>query len=311
MQDWFSGSPLASGRRAEPRFGGIVLDLGMRTAGRLAVGLDHVLGARSKGLAGILTYHRISPRFPGLPRPLYNVEPERFREQLVGLRRRGYTFWTLRRLLDHHGEPVPERVVVVTFDDGYQSVHAHAWPVLRQLEIPATVFLCTAFLDSDGALPFDAWGTTHERSLPPVAYRALTTAQCVALAHDGLVELGSHTHTHRDFRSRRSEFAGDLRRSVDLLKDRFGEVNVPFAFPYGTTHRGFADATFVEEARRTGVTCGLTMDAALVDPMTDPWGWGRFNVFPWDTSATLAGKLSGWYSWAPRTWQRIGSIMRR
>ena len=36
----------------------------------------------------------------------------------------------------------------------------------------------------------------------------------------------------------------------------------------------------------------------------------RFNVFAWDTSATLAAKLAGWYSWATKLRQRIGGVGR-
>ena len=39
------------------------------------------------------------------------------------------------------GEPVPPYVVVVTFDDGFESVYEHAWPVLREFRIPATIFV--------------------------------------------------------------------------------------------------------------------------------------------------------------------------
>ncbi len=43
----------------------------------------------------------------------------------------------------------------VTFDDGFETVYRHAWPVLQELRIPATVFLNTAYLDSPEPFPFD------------------------------------------------------------------------------------------------------------------------------------------------------------
>ena len=52
-------------------------------------------------------------------------------------------------------------------------------------------------------------------------------------------------------------------------------------------------------ARAAGVKCGLTTMAELVELSVSPFKWGRFNVFAWDTSATLSAKLAGWYSWAP------------
>jgi hypothetical protein len=68
----------------------------------------------------------------------------------------------------------------------------------------------------------------------------------------------------------------------------------------------------VAAARQTGVLCALTTESVLVDPDSDPFQWGRFNAFPWDTSATLAAKVEGWYSWAPKLRQRIaGAVCRR
>ena len=61
----------------------------------------------------------------------------------------------LRALVDlaERGEPVPPKSVVITFDDGYASVYEHAWPMLRQLEIPATIFLASGFIDSRRPFP--------------------------------------------------------------------------------------------------------------------------------------------------------------
>ena len=60
------------------------------------------------------------------------------------------------------GTSLAKRSVVVTFDDGYESVHQCAWPGPRELKIPATIFVNTAFLDSDAAFPFDEWGVEHQ-----------------------------------------------------------------------------------------------------------------------------------------------------
>ena len=50
-------------------------------------------------------------------------------------------------------------------------------------------------------------------------------------------------------------------------------------------------------SRRAGVACALTTEAACVAPGADPFGWGRFNAYDWDTAGTLAAKLEGWYGW--------------
>jgi len=285
---------------------------GMRAVGRLAVGLNGVLGSRANGRFGILAYHRVVSHPPGFPPPLHNVEPECFAAQLQKLLQRGYRFLPLSHVLaaSRRSETLPDRVVVVTFDDAYASVYTEAWPVLQRLGVPATVFVATAFLDSDEPFPFDAWGVAHHGRLPAGLYRPLRTAECQEMAASGLIEIGAHTHTHQDFRGRSDAFRRDLSQSVDIVRERFGLDEVLFAFPYGGVHSGFAGCDLRLAAKQTGVTCGLTTQATNVSTDADPFLWGRFIVFPWDTPGTIAAKLDGWYGWAPMLRQKFRSMRR-
>ncbi|MFO0928100.1 MAG: polysaccharide deacetylase family protein [Gemmataceae bacterium] len=276
-------------------------------AGRLSAGLGDFLGPGSEGPTGILLYHRICPHYPGLPAPTMNVTPSRFRAQVRGLLALGFDIWPLSRLLDHQaaGRPVPPRTVAITFDDTPASVYHYAWPTLRELRVPACSFLATAYLDSDDPFPFDPWGVAHASRLPPVAYRCLTSAQCREMQDSGLMELGPHTHTHADFRGRPADFEADLARSVAEMRARFGSGEL-FAFPFGRRALGFVTPELLAAARRTGVRCALTTEADPLRAADDPFCWGRFNVYEWDTAGTLAGKLSGWYGWAPRVQEWLG-----
>jgi peptidoglycan/xylan/chitin deacetylase (PgdA/CDA1 family) len=277
-------------------------DLGKRMAGEASAGLNNLLGSRATLPLGILVYHRIAPVLRSVPRPSMNVPPRRFYEQLAGLLQRGFRFWPLCRALEHHERAldIPPRTVVVTFDDGFENVYSRAWRILRELDIPATVFVCTAFLDSSEPFPFDTWGLAYRQSVPPECYRPLTTEQCREMSRDGLVELGAHTHTHQDFRRRPEDFRQDLQTSVEVLHSRLGIAEPTFAFPFGRRYSGFSGDELVNAAAATGVRCALTTEANLVDPASDPFAWGRFNAYDWDTPATLSAKLEGWYSWAPR-----------
>ena len=75
-------------------------------------------------------------------------------------------------------------------------------PVIVELQVPITVFICTAWLDDDSPMAFDAWGQQHHASVPAEGYRPLRRQQCRELLASGLVQLGAHTHTHHDFRNR-------------------------------------------------------------------------------------------------------------
>jgi peptidoglycan/xylan/chitin deacetylase (PgdA/CDA1 family)/glycosyltransferase involved in cell wall biosynthesis len=283
-----------------------VKHLGLRGASHLGVGLYKLLGSRTREATGILAYHRVVPLDRGLPKPPDNVTPDRFREQITGLLARGFVFWPLRKVvqLGASGGPIPLRMAVITFDDGYEGVYTHAFPVLRQFQVPATVFVSTAYLDGP-AFPFDPWGQAHRERVPAEMYRPLTTAQCRQMIRSGLVELGLHTHTHQDFRHCPQEFGEDLRTAAEILRSRFGLEECTFAFPYGRSHRGFTSDELVAVARQAGVICGLMLDPLPADPRGDPFRWGRFNVFPWDSSATLAAKLGGWCSWTAGLRQAI------
>ena len=92
----------------------------------------------------VLTYHRIAAPgdpFPGLPAAV-------FREQMVWLKTHCRVIGPAH-LLDASAFERSDRIpVLVTFDDGYRDYITVAYPVLRELQIPAINFLSTAFIDS-------------------------------------------------------------------------------------------------------------------------------------------------------------------
>src|SRR6266436_5523792 len=100
---------------------------------------------QANGWSGILMYHRITKQPRGMLSPTWNVTPKKFEEQLSGLLASGFRAIGLRDLLEavRRGESIPHRRFVVTFDDGYENVYLVAWPILKKLQIPATIFLTT------------------------------------------------------------------------------------------------------------------------------------------------------------------------
>ena len=288
-------------------------------AASVAGEVSHWAGVRFAEAFGILMYHRVMPPVRGLPLPDWNVTPRRFRAQLAGLLARGYQPWALRTVLDRvrDGRPVPRRTFVVTFDDGYRGIYLHAWPILKELGIPATVFLSTRYLDSPLPFPFDCWAVGHlanpldtghigdlprGRRLPPDAYRPLSTVEAAEMSAGGLVELGAHGHAHADYRGRPEFFRRDLEESLAALRERFGVEEATYAFPYGA-----CDRALIEMARQAGVRCALTTQSELVLPGVDPFHWGRFTATGSDTALSLSGMLSGWYGSIRAAWRPVAA----
>ncbi len=128
---------------------------GMRLATEGVASLLDRLPVRAPALA-VLTYHRVAPRderpdlHPGL-----SVTPEAFAEQVELLTRQAEPVSLDDVLAAASGAPLPARAVHVTFDDAYDGVEHHAWPILEAAGVPATLFVPTAFPDQDRSFWWD------------------------------------------------------------------------------------------------------------------------------------------------------------
>jgi peptidoglycan/xylan/chitin deacetylase (PgdA/CDA1 family) len=259
---------------------------------RVAAGLQSVRGNCCDDGFGILMYHRVAEEVSGVETPTMNVPPQQLRRQLAGLLARGFECWPLRRLIEAHREKraVPASAFAITFDDGFENNYVQAWPILRELNVPATIFVATKYLDTDRPFPFDDWPASGSSRVARSAWRPLSTRQCEEMLEGGLIDIGAHTHSHEKFLGRCNDFRRDMRLCLDVLRDRFGIVRPTFAFPYG-----YKSPELVDAARQLGLACSLSTHARRVSPGDDEYEWGRLWAAGNDTPAMLAAKIS-WYT---------------
>ena len=96
----------------------------------------------------VLTYHRIanSKDTPHLDPALVSATPDAFRKQMLHLKQH-YRPVSLDEVVHafRHGRPLPDRAVHVTVDDAYRDFGEVTWPILKELGIPVTVFVPTAY----------------------------------------------------------------------------------------------------------------------------------------------------------------------
>ncbi|MGE0823681.1 MAG: polysaccharide deacetylase family protein [Candidatus Binatia bacterium] len=114
----------------------------------------------------ILTYHRVNdendPFFAGIP-------IETFARQMEYLSAR-FTIWPLEQVVEGmKKKDIPHNTLVVTFDDGYADNYFNAYPILKAYRIPATIFLTTDVIGTNGELwhdrIFSAFRETQVESL--------------------------------------------------------------------------------------------------------------------------------------------------
>ncbi|MFM1896974.1 MAG: hypothetical protein RLZZ385_2048 [Pseudomonadota bacterium] len=123
--------------------------------------LAFTLSATAAEHGVILQYHHISNSTP----PSTSTTPEAFRSHLEYLRDNGFTVMPLDTLLSslRNQQPVPDKAVAITFDDGYISIYSEAFPTLQSFGFPFTVFISTQPID-DNQQGFMTWDQIREMS---------------------------------------------------------------------------------------------------------------------------------------------------
>ncbi len=271
------------------------------------------LGSRAPtGSFGVLMYHRVCPHPRGVFPPTYNVQPDNFERQLRWLLEHGYQPRPLSYLIEarRNNQPIAPKTFAVTFDDGYQNNFTYALPILKKLQVPATIFLATAYLDSNRPFPFDNWIDRPNAAIPNDVWQPLTRAQCWSLLESGIIELGCHTHTHADFRNDPAALESDLARCREILQSEFGIQQPAFAYPYGTPDKGFSAKELGAVACKLGCSCALQVGNSLVRPQDSIYHWPRFDVAPRDSGASIAAKLDGWSQWMRGFWRSTRSVVQ-
>jgi glycosyltransferase involved in cell wall biosynthesis/peptidoglycan/xylan/chitin deacetylase (PgdA/CDA1 family) len=100
---------------------------------------------RDPGTLTVLTYHRVAARGTAAP-GIVSATPEAFARQMAWLARSGRAVGLEDVLAARRGRrPLRPDAVHVTFDDAYADFAVEAWPVLRSLGLPVTLFVPTAF----------------------------------------------------------------------------------------------------------------------------------------------------------------------
>jgi peptidoglycan/xylan/chitin deacetylase (PgdA/CDA1 family) len=167
----------------------------------------------------VLAYHGVGRVDPADDPKRLVISPERLASHVRLLQRRGYTFLTAEELLDAGG-PRP-RTAVLTFDDGFANWLTDALPVLAELDVRATFYVCPGQFGSRARSVFGDQG----RLLDEAGARAL---------HEAGMELGAHSLTHRDLRTLDDDaLAREVRESKAAVERITGVPCRTFAYPYG------------------------------------------------------------------------------
>ncbi len=229
----------------------------------------------------ILMYHSISdianPRFRQ-----FTVSPTLFAEQMAYLRQHAYTPITVTQFMRalFPGETaLPDRPVVLTFDDGFADFFKDALPVLKRYNFTATLYVSTAFIEGTSR-----W-MRHERE---TARLMLTWKQLAEISKSG-IECGAHSHSHRQLDTLPNPVARDeILQSKRLLEDHLGQEIFSFAYPYG-----YYTARIRQLVREVGYASACAVRHAMSSETDDPFSLARLMVRADTTIKEFAALLTG------------------
>lgn len=241
------------------------------------MGISAALG---RGRLTVLTYHQVrDPADDGS-----SVGTAAFRQQMEYLRE-NYRVVPLddavKRLARGRR---PERLVAITFDDGYLDNATTAAPIMHALGLPATFFVSTDMIGSTTPFPHD-----RERRRPPQAH--MTWNDLRQLSADGF-SIGSHTCSHADMGAVTLDQARrELRESREKLETELRQPITVFAFPYGRRRNMRSDT--MAAARQEYEVCCSGYGGHNTTP-ADPGNIRRIVISSGVSFLAFRALLEGW-----------------
>jgi len=224
----------------------------------------------------ILDYHR----FNTFRADSMTVELSVFEFQLHYMKEHGYHFLPLARYVDYRmgkAPAPPPRSVVVTMDDGHESVYARALPLIERYRIPVTLFIYPSAISN--------------------ASYAMTWGQLRALKATGLFDIQSHTYWHPNFKIEKRRLTPSqynklvdiqLRRSKAVLDKKLGINVTMLAWPYG-----IYDEELMRKAKEEGYTAGFALNGRHAGDDDSILAISRYLVTERDNGRFFADILLG------------------
>lgn len=206
----------------------------------------------------ILMYHYISipPPDADIYRLDLSVRPDQFEAQMEWLAVNGYhpiRLMDLQYALES-GAPLPDKPIVLTFDDGYVDNYQYALPILKNYRFPATFFVITQYND-DNKPGYLSW------------------QQLSDMSRAGM-EIGSHTVDHPDLRNKSSAgLVDEIAGSKQVIELRLGVPVRSFAYPSGKY-----DARTLSVLRSSGYGAAVTEIQGMRQTSDKPFELKRIRI---------------------------------
>ena len=210
----------------------------------------------------VLMYHKIGTAPKGSKLAKLWVSPAMFARQVDLLLKRGYTPVLLRDLAaatQKDGKALPDKPVLITFDDGYRNNYTEAFRILKEKGAKGNIFVTYNSIERA-----NEWHNPDEEPWQTM----LSWDEMKEMLASGVMDIGSHTMNHANLAALElSNAAWELRESKKRLQDHLGIEILAFAYPYGA-------GAFVSEIRALVFEAGYLLDFSVKQGIAQ-WPWSR------------------------------------
>lgn len=219
----------------------------------------------------VVLYHNI---VFGRTGNVYNRDLYNFEHDLAFLKR-NFTITNFKNVLTQGWQAKTDQVII-TFDDGDLSLYAIVYPLFRQYELEATIFLVPNFI---GEVGYMSWDQIREMS----EYRTASGKK--------LFFFESHSLTHRMMGEMEAQdVRHELETSKQIIEEQIGEKVTVLALPFGS---GAGDGTIINEAYDLGYQAIRTSVAQVVPTKSiNAWAIGAMNVENYSTDVFVQKVLA-------------------
>lgn len=220
----------------------------------------------------VLMYHNIDTN-PDFKKITYTMKPARFEKHMIALKKSGYNTITATELNEYISNNIdlPKKPILLTFDDGKTNNYEYAYPVLKRLDMKATMFAIVHTAEDNKNKAYLDWDRLKE------------------MHDEGVMDIQSHTYdlhhksddrpvifkeieeqSEDDYKDR---ILNDFNLSRELIEKNLGNRAIALAYPYGEYN------DYVEDlAKQAGYEQTYTTDLGVMKRSDSPYLIKRINI---------------------------------
>lgn len=198
----------------------------------------------------VLYYHSVNPSWQNE----LTIPPELLKSELEFIKDCGYSTITSIDLYNffEKGNPLPDKPIMITFDDGYMDNYTYAFPCLKSLNMKATIFYISDGLKDSYYISSDKLKEMNDYGID--------------------IECHTKTHCHLNALSYENQL-NELKTSKETLEKTLNKKIISIAYPFGDY-----DQNTIKAAKASGYYLGFTCKKGMINSDSDKYALNRIYI---------------------------------